>query len=438
MKHLKLPEAFRSSLEASWKEGIPANMMLVLVDYYLIPFALFLGATPLEIGFLIAIPHLCGSLFQLIAVSAVRLAGSRLKLLITGAKIQGALFIPAALLVFLPFTGKVSILIFLMAIFRILANLIGTAWGSLISEYLPPELRGRFLGWRSRVAGLAGIFALLAAGCLLFLFRHISTGLGFFVLFTLIAAARFISASYFAKMQDLPYEEKPESRFTFVMFIRQFRSSNFVRFVLYVASITFATQLAAPYFSVHMLRNLGLNYLEYTTVHLASVLAGLVAFPIWGHIADRAGNARVLKVTSLLIPIIPLLWLAVRDFHYLIFIELAAGFVWGGFNLCTANFVFDAVTPQKRIRCLGYFNLINGVAVFLGASLGGFLAERLPPVLGFRLFTLFALSGLLRMAAHFLLARKFHEVRSPVERVSHLDLFFSVLGLRPLAGRNQE
>jgi len=108
-----------------------------------------------------------------------------------------------------------------------------------------------------------------------------------------------------------------------------------------------------------------------------------------------------------------------------------AGFAWGGVTLCAGNFIYDAVTPQKRVRCIGYFNVINGTAIFLGASLGGFLASRLPPLQGYSLLSLFALSSAFRLFFYLIMFRSFREVRSSRE-VSLQELFFSVVGIRPL------
>jgi len=171
---------------------------------------------------------------------------------------------------------------------------------------------------------------------------------------------------------------------------------------------------------------------------MGAIVASLVSFPIWGKHADKIGNAKVLKTTSLLIPLIPVLWLFSSNLTYLFMIEVFAGFVWGGFNLCSLNFIYDAVSPGKRVRCLGYFGFINGVATFLGAGLGGYLAERLPTLNGSRILTLFVISGLLRFLSHFLLSRHFHEVRTAAQKISSVELFFSVVGIRPLLEKGRE
>ncbi len=425
-----MPEKHRKSLEASWKEGIPGNIMLTLTEFYLPPYALFLGAPHAAIGMLVAWPSLLGSFFQLFAAERVRQAKSRLKFLITMTRLQGFLLIAAAGLCF--WKGMISVLILTLitVLFKVVGNWIAAAWGSLMSDYLEPHERGRYMGGRQLIVGLAGMAALCAAGLFLDWISPYSARFGFGVLFLLTGIARLISSHLFRSMEDIPFEEKPESRFTFWMFIRRFRKSNFVRFVMFSAGITFATQISAPYFGVYMLEDLKFNYFQYMSIYLVVIIAVLASSPFWGNIADRVGNARILKLTGGLIPLIPLLWCLSTNWYFLLVVQVFGGFIWGGYNLCSANFILDSVRPEKRVRCLSYFNLINGTALFLGASLGGFLAARLPPLQGYSMMTLFLVSGLLRLFFYFLPVNRFKEVRAHVQKVSSRELFFSVLGIQ--------
>jgi len=413
--------------------------MIGIIDYYLIPFALFLGATAPQIGLLVAIPNLVASVFQLFAVRAVHAAGNRLRLLVMGLGIQSAFLIPVGFLAYHHAPYALPLLILLTTVYKTIGGLITPAWGSLVSEYLPPHRRGHYFGWRSRLVGVAGVGSVCFWGLFLYLLKKYATqNTGFLILFLAAAAARLIGLFFMSRMTDLPLQRSHETEFTFWMFLRRFRESNFVRFVFYTASITFTTFIASPFFSVHMLRDLKFNYVSYMAVSMASVIGSLVSFPIWGRHADSVGNAKILKITSLLVPLIPILWLIPRHAVPLVIIELFSGVVWGGFNLCATNFIFDAVSPAKRVRCLGYFNLINGGAIFAGSLVGGFLAKRIPPFLGMPLLWLFVLSAAGRFLAHFLLSRGFTEVREGTKHVSHTQLFFSVVGIRPLFSSTPE
>ena len=434
-----LAQKIRRSLDVSWKEGIPAAVMLGVTEYYVVPYGLFLGATIRQIGLLVALPQLAASCATLFADEALRLIGTRLALIVRMTSFQAALLLPVAFLALAPdLPGRTVLLILLMVAFRVVANLIGPAWGSLMSDYLPAQKRGRYFGARSRVVGAAQVAGMGAAGGVLFLTKATSPSAGFCLIFLGAAIARAFSTTLLSRMADLPLHSSPGSHFTFLMFLRRFRESNFVKFTLFASGILFATHLAAPFFSVYMLRDLKWNYLQYMMVHLAGVIAGILILPVWGRHADIVGNARVLKATGLMVPFIPIFWLFSRHPAALFVVELFSGFAWGGFNLCATNFIYDSVTPEKRVRCIGYFNLINGIAIFAGTSLGGLLAERLPPLLGFRILTLFLLSAGARLAVYGLLSPNFQEVREQKSRVSSVQLFFSVIGIRPLAGLGQE
>jgi MFS family permease len=433
-----LPEPIKKSLEACWKEGVAAQVMIGILDYYLIPYALFLGADVQQIGLLVAVPNLLSAVSQLCAVGVVRLAGSRRRLLIGGIFLQAALLIPVALLPYAPVMEKIWPLMLFITGFKVIGGIIGPALGSLVSDYLPEGQRGQYLGWRAGIVGVAGIAGIAFWGLLLYYLQKTSGVAGFAALFAGAAAFRFISLYFMAQMTEVPVPKSADSDFTFWMFVRRVRQSNFVKFVLYVSAITFATQLAAPFFSVHMLKNLGFDYLSYMAVHLAPAAIGFLAFPIWGRHADAVGNARILKATAGLIPFIPLLWLFVRRPVTVVVVEMIAGFIWAGFNLAAANFIYDAVSPAKRVRCLAYFNVITGVMIFLGATLGGWLATRLPPIFGYRLLTLFLISSGLRFLADLILEGRFEEVRKSAADVSSTQLFLSVSGIRPMFGRNVE
>ena len=428
-------EKIQRSLAVSWKEGIPAAVMQNIMDYYVVPFGLFLGASPQFIGFLVSLPHLTGSVIQLYAADIIRRSKSRLKFLVGQSWLQALMLLPMAVIALWNFSGRLTLLIFLVMFYRMVGNLIGTAWGSLVSDYLAPEARGWYLGWRSQVVGIAGVTGMATGGLLLFLMKGVHQGLGFALLFLGASICRFVSRHLMARMVDLPVHHEPGSDFTFFMFLRRFRRSNFVKYVLFVSGITFATNLAAPYFAVYMLRDLEFSYLTYTAIHMSAIMSSLISFPIWGRHADEVGNAKILKITGFFIPFIPFLWLVSKAPLYLVFVEMFAGFVWGGFNLCAANFIYDAVSPAKRIRCIGYFNLINGIAIFMGAALGGYGADRLPVLLGSPLLSLFVISGALRLVIFLVLFRHFKEVRAGARHVSSLNLFFSVAGIKPVVGR---
>jgi MFS family permease len=429
------------SLSACVREGVAAQVMIGIFDYYLVPLAIFLKASTTQIGILMSLPHLLSSLSQIFAIHVIQLAGSRKRLLMRSIGIQILFLLPIPFLTLMNIPHRVELLIFYVIVFRVIGSLMGPAWGSIVSDYLPQDMRGQFFGRRAQIISISGLVSMGFWGVLLSLMNKVAEGWGLFIVFLSAAVCRMVSFYFMNKLVELPHVgTHSDTDFTFWMFIRRFRESNFVKFLLYAASITFATQLSSAYFSVYMLNDLKFSYIGYMSVHLSSLFMNLISFPIWGKHADLIGNAKILKLTSFLLPISPLLWIFNSHLYALIPIEMFSGFVWGGFNLCVTNFIYDAVQPAKRVRCLCYFNMINSVALFAGASLGGILATRLPSLGGGKspLLTLFLISGIVRILAHFILSPHFREVRPAYQKVRSASLCMSVLGVRPIMGMNVE
>jgi MFS family permease len=423
----------RESLRASYKDGICAAFMAGVTDYYATPAALFLGATVQQVGLVTALPNLLSSLSQFCSVRVIYWVGGRLKLLVRLVFSQATLILCIAMLPLVQVAHRVELLLILLILSGMCGGLAGPAWGSLMSDYVPAKKRGRYFGWRNRIVGAVTVASVVASGLLLNFFHHRYYGAGFWVIFSLAAAARYFSGYFISCMDEPPHRKDPASDFTFVMFLRRFRESNFLRFVVFSGCLTFSTYLAAPFFAVFMLRDLQLSYLTYMALQVCTSLAAFVALPLWGKHADLVGNVRVLRLSTFVAALIPIFWLFSQNPAYLMGVQMVSGFAWSGVNLSAGNFIYDAVTPQKRVRCIAYFNVINGVALFFGSSLGGYLASRLPPVFGHPLLGLFALSCFCRLSFYLLLSRSFREVRAAHE-VSIQELFFSVVGIRPLVG----
>ncbi len=427
----------RESLRASFKDGVCAAFMAGVTDYYATPAALFLGATVQQVGLITALPNLLSSLSQFFSVQVIYWVGGRLKLLVRLVLSQATLILCIAMLPLVQATHRVELLLIFLILAAMCGGLAGPAWGSLMSDYVPAKKRGQYFGWRNRSVGAVTVASVIASGLLLNFFHQRYYGAGFWMIFSLAAAARYCSSYFISRMDEPPHRQDPASDFTFVMFLRRFRESNFLRFVMFSGCLTFATYLAAPFFAVFMLRDLQLSYLTYMALQVCASLAALVALPLWGKHADLVGNVRVLRLSAFLAALIPIFWLFSQTPAYLMIVQMVSGFAWSGVTLSAGNFIYDAVTPQKRVRCIAYFNVINGIALFFGSSLGGYLASRLPPVFGYPLLGLFALSCFCRLIFYLFLSRSFHEVRAAHE-VSIQELFFSVVGIRPLVGPTRD
>ena len=426
-----MDKKIKKSLRYSLFDGIFASIMIGASETFIIPYAIAMKAGARLVGAISAAPNLAGALLQLGSVSLSDRIGSRKTVTCIAVLIHALMWIPV---IAIPYVFKDHMAVYLLVFYAMLVA-IGLVsfppWSSMMADHVPETERGKVFGRRNRVFGVTNICSMLLAGLLLHAFRNSPSGAftGFTIIFTIAFISRVISWKFLTKMYEPPLHVKPEHRFTMRAFLKRIRRSNFGRFVMFVATVNFAVYMASPFFAVYMLRDLHFNYLIYTVVIMTATLTIFLMMKVWGSRADLVGNRRVLRLTSYFIPFVPILWLFSQNVAYLVAIQVFAGFFWAGFNLSASNFIYDAVTPEKRTRCIAYYNVINGIAIFSGAMTGGFLAKCLPPIFGSRLLSLFLLSGLLRFAA-LPICSTIKEVRQ-VKHVSSLELFYSIMTARP-------
>ncbi len=414
-------------------------------ETYLGAFGIFLGGNPLQIGALATLPALIGSLAQTIGTRIVDRSGSRKRILTLLMKAQGLLWLPIALLPFLLGTGwdAVAALIVLAVLYQVLTGVMSPIWNSLAGDIIPQEVRGEFFGYRNKWISITVFTSVVVGGQLI----HSFTGrgyseYGFAAAFLIAMIARWWGGQVFGRVDDPAIHVPDDSKFTFWQFISRARHSNFVKFVLFVSFMNFAVAVSGPYFAMYMLNDLKMSYLEYTCVVATGVLIQFVVMRSWGALSDQFGNRKILRVCGWLVAFNPWMWLISDHLIFLVFIQLYSGFFWSGFNLAAANFVFDAVTPAKRARCIAYQAIVNGVLVFVGSLIGGIMAMNMPVILTQSLswlvpsspfLVLFFLSGVLRAIVMAFLYPAFREVRS-VQRIRGHELLVRVTTLRPLWG----
>ena len=420
------------SLRVSMVEGTFASLMSGMTLEYFIPFLLLLGGTAKHVGMLSALPNLFASLIQLRVTEITERVKSRKKITVLFVMLQALVLVLMAALALARQT-RPYIFITLVIIFTSFGAISTPAWGSLMSELVAEDKRGEYFGWRNRIHGFFAIGASFIAGGILQIMKTIDIFAGFAMIYILAFVCRTFSWAFLKKIYEPSLEIKKEHYFSFFDFVLKIKTSNFTKFVIFVALFNFSVNLAGPFFSVLMLRDLGFSYLLYTIIIVTGPLTIYSMFSRWGRHADKVGNIRVIKCTAPLIAVVPLLWIIVQRPVFLFIFQIFSGFMWAGFNLCAGNFILDAVTPQKRIRCIAYFNVVNGLALCGGALLGGVLLDRLPPFLGNKIFTLLLISSILRFLVSIFLSLKLKDVR-PVENIKSYKLFFSVIGLKPILG----
>jgi MFS family permease len=383
------------SLHYSVRDGVAWSLMFGAGESYLQAFAVFLKATTAQITLLSAVPSLLGSIAQLTSAWVAGLAYRRKALIFAGVALQSLAWLPIIALAFLPSGHSVALLILCVVLYYIGGQFAAPPWSSLISDLVPERRRGRFFGTRTRLMSMMTFASLTAAGLALEFFEQRALAhWGFAAIFAVALAARLYSLAQLMRMHEPLAQLAPLTLPRLGGLLERMRGSSFAQFALFIAFMNLAVGIASPFFTLYMLRDLKFSYLEFTAVNAFYVLMQFTALRLWGRLSDVFGNLRVVQITSIVFPALPILWLIVPNFWAILVIQFIGGVAWAGFSLAAGNFLYDVVPSQKRAAYSAVHQTLSNTAIFGGALIGGFLATHAPHELRVFGYTIVFTSGL--------------------------------------------
>ena len=419
-KDAEIEKALEKTRKLSIIEGSFSSVAGGAGESYVTPYALSLNATNAEVGFLSSFPGLFGPITQIFG-SKLMEKYDRKKMIVLFVFLQSLswlLFVLVGIL-FLKSIAPDFIVPFLIVSYIVnitFGSLVGPSWFSLMGEIVPEKMRGAYFSKRNRINGAIAIIITVSAALWLdYSKRADIIIIGFITLFSISAIGRSISAYYFTRHYVPKIKFEKGYYFSFYQFIKKAPYNNFGHFAVYVALINLTVSFAGPFFAVYMLKDLHFNYTWFTIVNISASIFSVIMMPLWGKLADKYGNRELLRIGSLIVPFVPILWLLNSNPIYLILVpQLISGIGWAAFNLGASNFIYDAVTVQRRGIVVAYYSLLNGIAVFIGASLGGLTAQYFHPNFMNVFLFIFLVSGLGRMMVVAFLLPHVKEIRKEI------------------------
>ena len=419
----------------SIKEGSYSSVMSGMTSEYVTPFALALNASNSQIGFLSSFAGIISPIAQIFGSKLIE-KYSRKAIIVLFVTLQALMWLPVALLALFFWRGILTeylpfFLIGFYGIYAIFGALAGPAWFSLMGDLVPDGIRGKYFSGRNKVASIVVMASAITASFILDYFKTKGLVLlGFATLFIIATIFRLLSANLFRKHYEPQLKLNDGYYFSFWQFVKKAPSNNFGRFVIFVAIFYFAVYLASPFFAVYMLKDLGFSYKTLMLVNLSATFFSIIFMSAWGKFADQYGNKKLLKLGAILIGLMPILWILSPSPIYLFLVpQLVSGIGWAAFNLAASNFIYDAVTRERRAICVAYYNMLIGIGIFLGAGIGGILAQHLTISFMSTLLFIFLISGVARLLASFMLA-KVKEPRNVAEVKESFIFYFK--GIRPV------
>jgi MFS family permease len=433
------------TLEHSQREAVASSTMTATCDNYMNAFALHLGATSIQMGFLTAVPQLLGSLMQLVSVWLGTFLTRRMLVLLT-AVMQAALMFAFAALAVQRSINLVPTLILLVILYHCASHLIQPQWRAWMGSLVPQKQRGVFFAARTRLT-MATSLAVFLGGGLFLSFTDIfgMAWLGFAFLFVVAMLGRAFSCYFLFGMHDpapQPVVPVSDQFYTTLRIVREaFSDGVFRHYSLFVAGMQGMVAISGPFFAVYMLNELQMSYFQYSINQMVYIATQFAMLPLWGRLNDKHGSRYIMLVCSTIMPIVPVLWLFSTSEWYLLLVQVVSGLVWSGFNLTTANYLYDIRPHQTNFATYAAIQaIVTAGFVFVGGISGGYLAALSAVVVDWfqfdltsSLYIVFVTSGILRAVVLLWFIPRAEEPR--IRRRSHLlKLVYRVARYNSISG----
>jgi len=371
----KKPSSYRKPMRICFIESMPSQIIfMTLGGPYLTGYLLYLGASSLEVGIASAIPALT-NVMQLLAALAMQYFTNRKLVMVLFGSIHRVMWVSTGLVPFLfPEDVRVTAYLLMMLVAYISNGIAGVFWSSLVADYVPPRLTGRYFGLRNAVMYTVGSAALFVSGLLL---DGYGESIGYSIIYIICAVAMVVDITLLSLHPNVEFvksqEADPGKRF-----MKPMRDAAFFRTSLFIAIFLFFYGAVVPFYNYLMLDVLMIRYSWVSVITIIHYVAMIIAYYVWGRLNDRYSTRQLLLWALPFIGLSSLAWgligwVPVLPLMMLIHILLGIGL--GGYNLLNFTFVIGDTPKADRPMYIGVFTALTGLTTFAGSTAGGVLFD---------------------------------------------------------------
>jgi MFS family permease len=246
------------------------------------------------------------------------------------------------------------------------------------------EILGSFFSRRWSLATAIGIVLSLGAGYFIDAWRtaHPDSVLaGYSFLFLSGVIAGYIGIYYLFTMPE-PRMQTTDRTSLPQLFSASLRHPNFRRLLLFLACWNFAVNLAAPFFTVYLLKNLHLDLILVIGLSILSQGMSVLSYPLWGRIIDRFSNKTVLSLAG------PLFMFAILGWTFttlpgshpltlplLVLLHGIMGISTAGVTLSSGYIGLKLAPRETATAQLAVISVSNSLVAGIAPVIGGFFVD---------------------------------------------------------------
>lgn len=358
-----------ASLKPLYIRQILANFSSGIINPYVPIYAVQLGASSEEMGWLRSLANLFGNIMQVPWGILSDRMGRYLPAILIGGLLSASIWLPLLLV-----TEPIH-LISIISLQALAASIVAPAWASLIGRLTPKSKRGVTTSYINIAAAIGSIGATLLSG---YVMTIVGGSLSNMYMIPIGLAAFFGVLSSIAMVKVR--EEKKLSRNHTSPWIdwTVFRRNVNFRTLCRVSFIhSFFMSMSWPLFAITKVQVVGTDMMQIAFISVISGLIGIVIRRFIGRITDYAGRRTLLVISRAGVFIYPTLYALATHVSYLYIAELIGGVFGAISGIVLFAYRLDITPQDQRGAGMSLYNMIMGVATFLGSLFGGYLPSLL-------------------------------------------------------------
>lgn len=375
----------KSGLKQVVKDGLAAEAMATLTGgAFLVALALKFGASNFQIGLMAAMPTLA-NVFQLIAIYLVFMFANRRAITVYSSLLARLpLLLVSALPFLFDFSTSLNLLITFLFFHYFFGAISGCSWTSWMKDLVPEDQLGTYFSNRSRLIQILNVILSLAAAFALDFVRtqHPEWEVNSYSIMFLLGGLFGLYGVYIVSKVPEP-RIKPVKSNLLKLFKNPFQNKNFRNLLIFNSFWVFAVNLAAPFFSVYLLKMLGLPLSYVVGFSILSQITNILFIRVWGRYSDKYSNKTILRICAPIYLCCILAWTfttmpAQHSFTLplLTLIYVFNGISVAGINLSLTNIGLKLAPKEAdAIVYLTTRGMLNAFFAGIAPVIGGYFAD---------------------------------------------------------------
>lgn len=383
-EHVNEREVHKGLLLVLW-DGLTAEVMIAFTGgAFVVSMALLLGANNMQIGLLASIPTFT-NLSQLLAVWLVKKLQNRRIIVVLCCFLARFPLIIIGVLIFLGGGTSISTLLFFLFVYYLFGAISSPSWNSWMKDLIPEDRLGQYFSKRTRYNQMLNVVLSISLALVVDFVKgqYPQWELQTYAVFFIVAGSVGIVGGYILSKVKEPQTQLSNANI-FTLFSKPLKDINFRKLLIFNSAWVFAINLAIPFFTVFMLKTLGLPISYIIGLFILSQLGSIFTLRIWGMFSDRYSNKTIIAIAAPIYITCLIAWCFVGIYSSMIanIILLAAihignGVSTAGINLSLTNIGLKLAPKEEAVVYLSIKNIVTSVFSSISPLIGGFLADYL-------------------------------------------------------------